>query len=376
MSVLRPLPKHVKYADLRLDFVSPSITVLSICFFLDEKTARGPLEILRSYRRSIFKALGWRGHTVITPEFLKQREISKLRRELRQEIWTWLGRYFPGVFAGSPVDRLPVLELLLVENLKNAASVRTCLGARGFLPWMSKKWPGVSLISPLNGEDEDLYHGILLADREALATVDVKSYGGGRDVFPWVFEHSVRPFTARWSLLSAIEEFMARLNRLRDHNLGVLNKRAGTAITRLQEMTLESVDISSVARDLRDFDDKHRWDRSESMDLERTITTGEKVTTHSFGEQLRFAVAHQARALGELDANIKTYAMQQGTLLLSAQNLALQRWVGFATALAVLLAATSAFEPSTKIISQLRCVASGGRWESVATNAGVCRPSR
>ncbi len=84
------------------------------------------------------------------------------------------------------------------------------------------------------------------------------------------------------------------------------------------------------------------------------------VKSHREGEEdtdlvqwLNDTIAQRARELGRQDTSLKTLAMQSGNLLVAAQNLNLQRWVGWLTIAAVVLAVVSAIDPAEKLWKKL-----------------------
>jgi len=356
--VIGPLPPSSQFASLHLHFISPSITVLTACFFWDAALSKAQLAAIKNDYEPTFRSYG-RAYSVFPPSELKREAIVNIRRKMRRETAGWIRRYLPGIFSAGNDDKFPMIELMLTDRVNFDLNVSDMLDVPEFYRNKSVNWPGVSFSWPRSRDLEEAVHGVLLADREPLAQHDTSMYGNGRDKYPFVFEHGMTAFAAMWGLLAAIRTLRARLSRLRDSNFGYGRKDAAKIIDLLRTMTLESVDTSSISYDLRNFSSRAKHAARSVADFEvpdfRGGPSGKRLSTWLFK-----TIESEAAELERLDESVKTRAMQQGTLLATAQNLQLQRWVGRITVVAAILAAVSAYQPITQLAALISCTAKGG----------------
>lgn len=341
-----PLPACADVASARLCHVTPSITALVVCFYLKDEVAAKPLEILRTDRVSKFRALP-RGHTVLTPEFQKREAISEFRREMRTEIAAWFQDCLPGLFSRGDGRRLPICEFLLTNLDADSETCKQLETVPEAYAWNSVNWPGVRFFWRLLWEKRETCHGALVADIRRLSALDVGPYGGGRTVYPRVFETKFKSFMILWGLLSGIREMRARISTARDK--GLTPRNASVALRQLEAMTLESVDIGSVCHDLTT--DRMRFlDWTDIADFSNAHR--KKGKPIQLLKEISLTIKSEAQDLLHLDESLKALAVQRGTLLATAHNLILQKWVGWVAIAALLFGAVAAVEPGEKLFKR------------------------
>lgn len=352
-----PLPPSVKFASLQLHLISPSITALTVCFFLNETSSGAYLEILRRKYDPKFHSYG-RAYTIKHSPEIKEEEIENNRGNLRIELAEWFRSNIPGIFSACDNEFFPMIEMLLIENEKISTNLENILGTPEHFRNKSTDWPGVSLSWPEGRRRGRTTHGVLLAESARLAQYDTRGYGDDRDKYPYVFDHQIRAFAVLWSLLALIRALRARLSRLRDSNFGLERKNTKKILHSLQLMTLESVDISSISYDLSKISQNHVFIGG-FADFEasgsREDTPKKKVSPH-----LIESIQSEAVELERLDDSVKARVMQQGTLLAAAQNIRLQRVVNCLTVIALILAAVSAWQPAKQLWDLAGCGLKGG----------------
>jgi hypothetical protein len=342
-----PLPGQVEMASLGLYQLTPAITAIAACFFLTQKSASRPLDILREERKSKFKPLG-RGYTVLTPAHLKRDELEEFRAGLRAELHEWFAVQLPGLFARSPLRRFPTCEFWIYSSAgEHAGKMDNLLGLPIYHSWSSTDWPGVRFLWPLDRTRREWFHATLAAEREVLASLDVSSYGAQPDVYPYVFEHPFGGLLVRWALLSAFAEFRARLSHQRDNRLG-LPRNASKALRSMEAMILETADIDAVCNDLQDSGERNFAWQDDYAEFIESGSLRTKPERH-LRAVLRDAVQAEAVSIYQMDHRLKSLALQQGNILATAQTLRLQRVVGLLTVIALFIAAVSAIEPLEKI---------------------------
>jgi len=360
--VVGPLPKGVKYVSLRLCHVSPSITAIVACFSLDDEAARRPIKLMSRGLESKFVSHG-RSYSISGPISQKGDLIEQNRIAIRKELSRWFGKHVPGLFSTSQSDKFPTCELLMLDgknlNTSSKSEILRILGLRmPFNTWGSEDWPGVEFVWPLPGRLEPEWHAVLAAHRGPLQAIDTKSYGGGRDVYQYKFQYRIVPFLLLWAMRATVEDFQARISRIRDDELGFKIDNADNALDSLQKMTLESADVASISSDLQDMEKVNGMFYAEMAQF--STTRGHKEKQKLFlGEALKKYIEHISNELSKMDTNLKALAVQRGNLLATKQNINLQKWVGRLTVVTVILAVVSvilagisAVEPAENLLSQ------------------------
>lgn len=347
---IAPLPEAVEFASLSLFQISPSLTAIAICFHLKKEAQALPLRILQEDQGQRFVSFG-RAYSVLGPEALKEDALTANRQQLRRQLHRWLQNQLPGLFSRAPVERLPVCEFLISSSASGVRKVDDLLGLDRILDWESTEWPGVRFCWPRWRQRDESYHACLAARRDELTAIDVTSYGGGEDVYPHVFGQTLEDFLVRWAILSALGSMRARLSALRDQGFGFSHRNAARAIRALQAMTIETTDIDSVCSDLAERSTSMRGHHDTADFIQKDRQGGPR--DHHLLKSIEDAIRAEARQVRQLDARIKTLAVQQGNLLAAGQNLQLQRWVGWLTVVAVVLAAVAAIEPAQKLALML-----------------------
>lgn len=184
-----PLPDEVKWMDVQVFQLSPSLTALLLGFRLNEAVARRYDEEINRDRTTYRKRVpGGKWVSVIRPESQKAATLASVRSDLRRMVAGWYKDHLPGYF--SSLDRekaFPMMELLSVKKGpvfqqpdETARGVRwRWLLSAVFAPevWTCQKHRGLQLVfSDVRAEDRGCFITAAM-DQSLFPEASLKQFG-------------------------------------------------------------------------------------------------------------------------------------------------------------------------------------------------------
>jgi hypothetical protein len=264
----------------------------------------------------------------------------------------WFRKHLPGAFSrGILGGEFPTCEFLSLQIAKpfpgpNSGDRRNkeylhMLGLEYDVEaWNSKHVEGLKFAQP-NFDDDGLRHHNILAIRESdFAKVDLSPWGGQHPSgYIAYLDHMISATMSRWGLLALLSGYERKLNEVRDSTIFSVPVRAKPlrVLNNLGALVGSSIDISTIARDLRDLADK-KWLFNHGVgDFVPARPEFYEDGSAALDEVLRKTVADRSARLYESERIVRDLLVQHGTVLGTAENVRLQGRVTFLTWVLVFL---------------------------------------
>ncbi len=324
------LPSSIKYAQAHISSVAPSLIALTVCFTLQESYGDQINDLLRKPRTS-YKVPRRNGYTIRDPYYQKQRAMDEIRQSIQQDISEWFADNLPGVFSGMEGGVLPTCELLSAniatpwppeEQAQKQLPIWSYFGIIGFLLgfgyWEHQKIAGLYFTI-----DDSGYHARLLGNISALGLVGWSEEDHDRDTLIYALNEEIRHVGPTWAMLPLVEQYTKAVTS------GTITDepKPAKALDYLSQSLLTRVDIATIALELKDICERTGWPWGDADAFERVRRNEEQ----TLGEHLRLMVGAQATWLREADRVVRDNTSQYGNLLASAENIRLQRRIGWLT---------------------------------------------
>jgi hypothetical protein len=341
-----PLPVGVKFADGAVLTLTSSLTCVVLFFAFDETCSDELQSALTTYRRTYLEPLRGGGFSVVEPEHQKQKAVLQARARLRFNAWEWFRSHLPGVFSSEPSmpKEFPTCEL-----------VTMLLGGAGFeagaadgsrrdflrildLDHMFDAWKieNIQTLRFLPLRRSDFSHAIISVKEEELReAAKAHHFGEHKSGMLGYANDTFHRFLTRWGLVGLLGLFQRRINSLRDSNGFRFESRKASlsTIRKLSEIEFQGLDVSAVSDELEIFS-KEAWFSHGVTDFSPIDT---KYHSSSYTKSLRSYLRRRAKSIQSADKRLRQFLSQQGILLASYENIALQRRMRSLTALTVIV---------------------------------------
>lgn len=332
-----PLPKGVDYAIATMHALTSSVTCIVVGFLLDESHGRQMEEALRRQRQTEIEPRPEGGHIIPGPSHLKQREVQRIRRDLRALASDWFRTYLPGCFAGDALaGEYPTCEFTTLKEAipcpgsdKQDSSLSKWLWLLNiddeYNAWQADDLPGLIFVWPLLSDPKNLYHAIVTCREDIVPDKKRHLFGGGRTSLTLYIEEYVQGLLSRWSLLGLLAGYERHINTTRD-SAAFISYEPATALQQLEMLrghVAQSVDVSAAAADLKRLCERkavflHSVEKFTACDLRfhRDNT--------SLGEALRVQIEERSDWLREVDRTVRDLLMEHGMALSAHENVKAQ----------------------------------------------------
>ena len=366
-----PLPVGVKYATAAMYSLTSSITCIVVGFVLDETHNRCFEQALRQERQTYLKPGPKRSFAIVDPFAQKERDIKKLRADLRELASGWLYVHLPGLFASGILGgEYPTCEFLTLRKTIPLTSVRShkhskddewlriLRADRDFNAWESDKLNGLKFVWPLSHEIYPRFHSIVAAREDDFSDETLQVYGGNnRQSLVFYVDRFINGVLSRWALLGLLSGFERYLNNARDSadykshkksKLFLLLKSLGNHIA-------QSVDISAAAVELQRFAARDEILFTHNINIfypcDRAAYRNQDIT---LSEALRAQTARRAEWLHNVDQSIRDVLIQYGSTIGAYENIKLQKRLTGLTWIIILLTIVMAFATGISTILSIK----------------------
>jgi hypothetical protein len=283
------VPAGIRYILLEVRTLTPTVTVLTAQFGLDDDRARGLENILIQKPPDLVEGYAEKYILIQESTNTTEADIKKWQRDLREGASGWLANQFPGSFARLAPGQLPTIDLLLTGQLRpwepNPDSDRAAWaevldlgGLRGY--WQCTTVPSLRLqeIISVDWFNPDQRHCLVLAapkqeltaEREA-AFPDAysSSIDAGRALCSILqgeieFVAAVGELLARWSLTALIreleEELEKQIARIRDSADQTSREGSAQKLAATQQQLLQTgINNQIVVKDIIRYAEADGW---------------------------------------------------------------------------------------------------------------------
>ena len=261
-----PLPDGVDYAVASMYSLTSSVTCIVIGFLLDENPGHRFEDALRLKRQSMIEPLRRGGYRLPGPLHLKETDIKRIRRDLREMSADWFRTNLPGVFSGGALaGEFPTCEFTTLRK------TLPCPGREDRDPhadkwlgilnidydldaWQAENLPGLKFVWPLMRDREKRFHAVLTCREDMVSDDTLRTYGGGgRTSYTIYIDRHVNGLLSRWGLLGLFAGYERHLNTTRDSATfgSAPRTKALRQLDMLRGHVTQSVDISAAAADLK-----------------------------------------------------------------------------------------------------------------------------
>lgn len=336
------LPNGFEDAHAELFSISSSLSCIVVTFNA-ARDVEGRYEHIARASLSTELRRTKRGFSIIDPRSRKRQAIGQARDDFRRNILKWFKTNLPGAFATSGnLELLPTCELLFLDGIRTQEDPPTrnlwidYLGLDyGGGDWTSSNLPGLRFAHPVSHVDSQKGHAVLSVERRDLRAFDNAVYGGDDDrAYLNMFSMSLPGLICLWAIPTLLQLYRAELNVVRDSkSFTGQSENAASVLTRLRQVTSNSIDISLLAAELPEairFPIRDSWDFFLESDNVETISLISALTRRSI--ELVDQLATSDRAIRDL-------LLQQGNLMNALEAIETQRTMSrltiFITALTI-----------------------------------------
>ncbi len=337
------LPSNVKYALAGIYSLTPSLIGVVVCFVFEEPSSGLFDKTLRA-DRSTYETrtgTGWRFHG---PANQKEDDVAQIRTDLSQLAANWFSKNLPGLFSSGLLNgEMPTCELIetrVAEPLPSHTSgarhpfeYSRLLGIGGALDiWQHKDDSGLKLKLPGDRERGPRYHAIL-AIRESNADGCQANDVANQTTRDKLHELDlvIPNCLSVWAILPMLEGYTKHVRQIRDSTTLRPKKRkdAVRILETLRNHVSYSVDIAAVAAELatsRDAPSHFNFLAGQFEARPEGSSPGK-----SLGWYLTRGIQDRANWLLRTDRALRDQLTQYGSLLGTAENVRLQKTIGYLT---------------------------------------------
>lgn len=343
------LPSGVRCARLMLHFLTSSVTALVVQFVFADECALSFDALARRVDFATDARIQREGIRIDPPSNVKQRELRKLRRELRDKAARWVAQELPGAFSsGLGSQPMPTAELVTTEQatpFDRTSDPFNYIDFSGFGEnfeyWTAEELPGLRLTF----DDDDRSVAVFAGRRADVLADDSYDLYGGHDE-RWALTHHVDEYVDRdlalWGTSHLLLAHQARLGEIRDQSLGG-STRPTPAIRRLKhvrdELLRDSLDARTVAAEVKRF-------ASDSWAFERhALSWQSSRSTRNEGllAALRGAIRTNAKAVESSEQLLREALLAESSIIGTLADLRIQRGLWLIGILALAIALVSLF---------------------------------
>lgn len=348
-----PLPDQVDHLTGSVYNLTSGITCVVMNFVFNDATSQLLDQCLRQDRET-YSVPTKHGYRIVEPTQQKIEHLRSIRKELRSSAADWFRKYMPGVFSrGVLGGEFPTCEFLTLQiatpfpsreddTLKGLADeYLRILGLKyGTEGWNSTKIQGLKFVQPRFDDDGLRHHNILAIRESDFAKIDLSAWGGyNPSSYVAYLDHTIGGTMSRWGLLALLSGYERKLNEVRDSTIfsSEIRKKPLRVLDNLGQLVGNSIDISTIASDLRDLADKKwlfNYGIGDFVPARPEIYRDKDATLE---EVLRKTVADRSVRLYESERIVRDLLVQHGTMLGTAENVRLQGKVTFLTWVLVVL---------------------------------------
>ena len=360
------VPSGIEHVHLSVQMLTPTVTMLTAAFRLQDDRARG-LEAILNRDITSRTEKSENGYSLLTVGLQKDRATDQWRADLRREAAAWIAKYFPGSFHRLAPGQLPTIELLITRHYQPwepASDPSEIPGWAGILDiggWL-EYWQCTGRSSFRLGERHirsqnlDLRHALVLATaKEPPPGKESPDAGEGASILP-TLNSLAMGLLARWSLLALVRELSEQLPRMQDTAERASRKQglrqAVRTVTALQQENLRAgLDSRIVVGDIVSFTQNPMWrthllsilsDFSEVIPARRSATGPPAA---SLIELWRNFTAAVGREIMRSERDLREVLSTNAELTGAAANLRLQRttiWIAVLSGIFAAVAAAAA----------------------------------
>ena len=354
------LPKGIRAADLTLTAVTPSVTVLTGCFFLDDDAASSYHNTLAHEYVTTLKPMerdegrplarlwwrirygpGWlmvRGHRVQSPQFARRDAARDNVTNTRNSCRDWLRDRFPGSFSRAsdpPGAVLLMTEIAKPNQEESLAWMRAAGIGRSWEAWQTEELPDCSLTLP-GYRFEDVPHLL----KFSLRREDAADWKGTDDTSNWSLTfrltRSARGLLAKWASLILLTQQRELLASLRDLTPGKREFRVVRDLREVRSTMLGSaLDAELLATELTELASNEDLMRYYTVEFSRE---GRDAGRTELLDILATNIAERASETGTTNRLLTETANSVTSLTAAISNIRLQRTIVVITLVLVLLA--------------------------------------
>lgn len=335
-----PLPEEVDYAIASIYSLTSSVTCIVICFLLHERHGRRFDDALRHKRQTILEPRGRGGYHLPGPSQLKERNIRRIRRDMRGMVSDWFCANLPGMFSdGALAGEFPTCEFTTLRRAHPCPSrdsrdpdSHQWLGVldidHDLDTWESESLPGLKFVWPLMRDHANRYHAVLTCREDTVPDERRRGYGDDeRTSYTVYIDRHVNGLLGRWSLLALLAGYESHLNTTRDSTTSRIEKR-GQVLRHLEMVrrhVAQSIDISAASAEMKDLSEQKRlflhgvetfYPCAPDLYYDNKIT---------LGDALREQISERSGWLREVDQSIRNLLIEHGTALGTRENIRVQR---------------------------------------------------
>lgn len=334
------LPEGFDAAQAQFLSISPSLSCIVVTFDVKAETegvyesiARSPLatRLIRTKR----------GHSIIDPRRNKRQVIAEARERFRTDILSWFKTNLPGAFSASGnLELFPTCELLFMDGVRTGDDRATRNLWKEYLGldygggcWDSSDLPGLTFAHPVSHVESQKGHSVLYVERSDLKAIDNAIYGGDSDdAYLNRLSIELPGFIGHWGIGALLRLYQEELSAVRDGSWSLTQSGdASRAISRLQRVTSNSIDVSLLASELPNAFQNVLWNNCDFL------LRGDGRAPLSFIAGSTQWSMEVLERLGTSDRTIRDLLVQQGNLINALEAIASQRTMSRLTVAMTLL---------------------------------------
>jgi hypothetical protein len=342
MARTAPLPPSAEYALGKIYSLTSSITCVVIGFVLTDEASRRYDRALRQTYETYLEPHG-RGHSIHDPSSQKQKAIEAARARLRAETADWFRKYLPGLFASGHLnDTFPTCEFLTLrraepfphrgEGHPRPAEFLHLLDLYFDMDaWKSDDIAGLRFSMSSPRDRADRFHAVAAIAEGDLSEDKLRVYGGlNRPSVAYYFNEQIQALLSRWALLAMLSGYERHLNAVRDSaTLRSGGRLAPLGLLQtLRTLILQSVDISAVATELKDFARQRGFFAHEVSAFKPCDARYYENKDVTLGEVLRAHIEGRVGWLERADRSVRDLLSQYGNILGAQENIRVQQQIG------------------------------------------------
>ncbi|MEN6082667.1 hypothetical protein [Chromobacterium piscinae] len=275
------LPYGVHAAFPRLILVTPSITALSIVFYLDSDAAKALDAPMKKYYKTKYKlnnsSTWWRlaahvifnkrinlSKTILDPVSQKQHAVRDEVSRIERGCTEWVRKNLPGIFSADlkKGKTIPTAALLISEeadpskdSLRSMAALNGLAISSDWDAWVSDSIPTTRLSFPYSSNYDEARLMLACRRRDALINEQYIHDPTSNWSISYKIDQVMYELFLRWAVLKLIGKFDQQLSELRDqsantnssHPIRDLKHLRNLVRTNLYDMELSAYEINKFA---------------------------------------------------------------------------------------------------------------------------------
>jgi hypothetical protein len=324
------LPDNVEKASGGMYTIGPSLICVVVCFFYKSALQRSFDRALRESYATEFRRQK-RGHRIVDPRFRRSEEIRRIRQTARSAVSNWFKTNLSGALCSGVESGPAFCDFIVFENAPSEGQQKRFLLPRSSLyrpQWTSSDLFESTFVWPLTDDPKDRSHAVLCCDVSSF-----KADKHWSDQLHLYTDMHIPGMLVKWGCLSLLSLYQYEANENRDSSFFKFTPHVDEFLRTLRGLTNRSLDIAATVPDI--------VNAIETGSLFETLTDsfalGDGDNALKLDAVLDREIVAGANKVRDIEKLLRDILVLQGSLLATAENIALQRQMKTMTILVILL---------------------------------------